>query len=68
MSTPFTRKYVLGVTIDHQIRDIDRSLKKTLTRSQESGLSDETTREIVLTIQDLITFRQELLAKRKLYQ
>lgn len=64
MTTPFTRKFVIGVTIDHQIRAVEFSLQKTLARSSASGISDEDNTEIVLTIQDLIRRRQVLLQER----
>ena len=61
---PFTMKYVLGVTIDHQILAVEKSLNKTLARSREPQIPAETSKEIFLTIQALINKRQQLLQER----
>lgn len=63
--SPFTRNYVLGVTIDHQIRAVDYSITRTIKRSQEEGHSEETTREIFLTIQELLARREALIAEKQ---
>ena len=62
---PFTISYVLGVTIDNQLKAVDFSLNKVLARSRESGLSPEMSRDIFVALQALFTRRQYLLAERE---
>jgi len=64
---PFTKDFVLGVTIDHQIKAVEFSIKKTLARAYASSTSPELNKEIVMTLQTLITWRQDLAAARKQY-
>ena len=62
---PFTMSYVLGVTIDNQLKAVDFSLNKVLARSREPGLSKEVSWEIFRTLQALYNSRQHLLAQRE---
>lgn len=62
---PFTRNFVLGVTIDHQIKAVDFSIKKTLARAYAPSLPLELNKEIVMTLQTLITWRQDLVALKE---
>ncbi|AEI71221.1 hypothetical protein [EBPR siphovirus 1] len=61
---PFTKSYVLGVTIDNQLAAVEKSLVKTLARSIEPGISDETSVEIFLTIQALYDKRRQLVLEK----
>lgn len=62
---PFTMSYVLGVTIDNQLRAVEFSLNKTLARSREPGLPPETREEIFRTLQALFNRRTHLLAEKE---
>lgn len=62
---PFTRNYVIGVTLDHQIEAVDFSIKKTLGRAYQPALSSDINQEIVMTLQTLLNMRQELIAKKE---
>lgn len=65
IQAPFTMNFVLGVTIDHQIKAVDFSIKKTLARAYAPSTTPELNKEIVMTLQTLINWRQNLTAAKE---
>lgn len=60
MNTPFTKAHVLRVTVNHQRRAIDLSIRKTTQRWEEFKENPYKTKEIVETLMELHTMRAML--------
>ena len=55
---PFSRAYVLNVTLTHVRRSIDISIEKTVARIGEFADNQEKSQEVLMTLSDLYSMRK----------